>query len=189
MSSPEKNKVNLMRFYEEVINQGNLDAVDELMAPDFVHHGETLFPQIIGSQPIKMGVGGVRAAYPDGHTIVEDMVAEGDTVVCRLSWSGTHKGTPFMGVPRERGAFDVARHLDLSFQRRRKDHRALGEHGRDEPAAGYGPRAQVRDGRRRGLNSLAVPVSGRYRRAQDHDPIGFHRDLIVLAPQLFPKET
>jgi steroid delta-isomerase-like uncharacterized protein len=99
MSSPEQNKVNLMRFYEEVINQGDLDAVDELMSPDFVHHGETLFPQIIGNQPIKMGVGGVRAAYPDGHTVVEDMVAEGDTVVWRQSWSRTHKGEPFMGVP------------------------------------------------------------------------------------------
>ena len=98
MSSPEQNKVNLMRFYEEVVNQGNLDAIDELVSPDFVHHGETLFPQILGNQPLKVGIGGVRAAYPDGHTVVEDMVAEGDTVVCRLAWTGTHKGAPFMGV-------------------------------------------------------------------------------------------
>jgi steroid delta-isomerase-like uncharacterized protein len=98
MSSPEQNKVNLMRFYEEVVNQGNLDAIDELVSPDFVHHGETLFPQILGNQPLKVGIGGVRGAYPDGHTVVEDMVAEGDTVVCRLAWTGTHKGAPFMGV-------------------------------------------------------------------------------------------
>lgn len=98
MASAESNKAHLVRFYDEVINQGNVNAVDELMAPDFIHHGETLFPRIEGSEPIKAGVMGVKNAYPDGHTDVEDMVAEGDVVVCRLSWRGTHQG-PFMGIP------------------------------------------------------------------------------------------
>lgn len=98
MASVESNKANLVRFYAEVINQGNVAVVDELMAPDFVHHGETLFPRIEGSEPIKAGVMGVKNAYPDGHTDVEDLVAEGDVVVCRLSWRGTHQG-PFMGIP------------------------------------------------------------------------------------------
>lgn len=98
MASVESNKASLVRFYDEVINQGNVNVVDELMAPDFIHHGETLFPRIEGSEPIKAGVLGVKNAYPDGHTVVEDMVAEGDVVVCRLSWRGTHRG-PFMGIP------------------------------------------------------------------------------------------
>ena len=51
-----------------------------------------------GSAAIKAGVQGVINGYPDGHTTVEDLVAEGDTVVCLLSWRGTHRG-PFMGVP------------------------------------------------------------------------------------------
>ena len=97
MIATERNKANLIRFYEEVINQGNIDVIDELMTPDFVHHGETLFPRIEGSQAIKAGVQGVISAYPDGHTTIEDMVAEGDVVVCRLSWRGTHQG-PFMGI-------------------------------------------------------------------------------------------
>ena len=97
MASAETNRANLIRFYEEVINQGNVAVVDELMTPDFVHHGETLFPRIEGSEAIKAGVLGVINAYPDGHTTVEDTVAEGDVVVCLLSLRGTHRGS-FMGI-------------------------------------------------------------------------------------------
>lgn len=92
----EQNKAAILRFYDEAIGKGNVDVIDELMAPDFVHHGDALFPRIDGSAAIKAGVGGVKGAFPDGHTVVEDMVAEGETVVCRLSWKGTHKGA-FMG--------------------------------------------------------------------------------------------
>lgn len=98
MASIDANKATLLRFYEEVINQGNVAVVDELMTSDFVHHGETLFPRIEGREAIKAGVGGVINAYPDGHTTVEDVVAAGDVVVCRLSWRGTHRGM-FMGIP------------------------------------------------------------------------------------------
>lgn len=97
-SVEERNKASIVRFYDEIINRGDVAVVDELMAPDFVHHGETLFPRIEGSEAIKAGVLGVINAYPDGHTVVEEMVAEDDTVVCLLSWRGTHQG-PFMGVP------------------------------------------------------------------------------------------
>jgi predicted SnoaL-like aldol condensation-catalyzing enzyme len=64
MASAERNRANLIRFYEEVINQGHVAVVDELMTPDFVHHGETLFPRIEGSEAIKAGVLGVINAYP-----------------------------------------------------------------------------------------------------------------------------
>ena len=92
----EQNKAAIERFYAEAIGKGNVDVIDELMWPDFVHHGDALFPHIEGSAAIKAGVGGVKGAFPDGHTVVEDMVAEGETVVCRLSWKGTHQGA-FMG--------------------------------------------------------------------------------------------
>jgi steroid delta-isomerase-like uncharacterized protein len=92
----EQNKAAILRFYAEAIGKGNVDVIDELMWPDFVHHGDALFPHIEGSAAIKAGVGGVKGAFPDGHTNVDDMVAEGETVVCRLSWKGTHEGA-FMG--------------------------------------------------------------------------------------------
>jgi steroid delta-isomerase-like uncharacterized protein len=98
VSVEERNKASIVRFYDEIINQGNVAVVDELMEPNFVHYGETLFPRIEGSEAIKAGVLGVINAYPDGHTVVEDMIAEGDTVVCLLSWRGTHRG-PFVNIP------------------------------------------------------------------------------------------
>jgi steroid delta-isomerase-like uncharacterized protein len=97
MASVEQNKETIKRFYAEVIGQGRPEVVDELMAHDFVHHGDALFPYIGGSDAIKAGVMGVKNAYPDGHTDVVDMVGEGDVVVARLEWHGTHLG-PFMGA-------------------------------------------------------------------------------------------
>jgi steroid delta-isomerase-like uncharacterized protein len=94
----ERNKASIVRFYDQAINQGNVGVVDELLDPHFVHHGETLFPRIEGSEAIKAGILGVKEAYPDGTTTIEDIVADGDVVVCRLSWYGTHLG-PFMGLP------------------------------------------------------------------------------------------
>lgn len=93
----EQNKQVLRRFYEEAVNKGNADAVDESMAEDFVHHGDALFPLIEGSAAIKTGVAGVRNAFPDGHTVIEDEITDDDVIVVRLSWSGTFK-SDFMGA-------------------------------------------------------------------------------------------
>jgi predicted ester cyclase len=92
----ERNIATLHRFYDEAIGKGNVDVIDEVMAEDFVHHGDALFPYIGGSAAIKAGVAGVKGAFPDGRTIIEDTVAEGDIVVSQLYWTGTHKGA-FMG--------------------------------------------------------------------------------------------
>jgi steroid delta-isomerase-like uncharacterized protein len=92
----DRNRATLQKFYDEAIGKGNVDVIDEVMADDFVHHGDALFPYIGGSAAIKAGVGGVKAAFPDGKTIIEETVAEGDVVVSRLSWTGTHRGA-FMG--------------------------------------------------------------------------------------------
>jgi predicted ester cyclase len=92
-AAEERNKANILKFYDEAIGKGNVGVIDELMSPEFVHHGDALFPYIGGSEAIKQGIGGVKSAYPDGHTIIEDMVADGDIVVVRLNWHGTHLGT------------------------------------------------------------------------------------------------
>ncbi|MBE2268860.1 MAG: ester cyclase [Anaerolinea sp.] len=96
MTKEERNKAAVQRFYDEAIGKGNSSVIDELMCSEFVHHGDALFPYIGGSEAIKQGIGGVKSAYPDSHTVIEDMVAEDDIVVVRLNWHGTHLG-PFMG--------------------------------------------------------------------------------------------
>lgn len=95
--SAEENKGIMRRIYEEVINQGNMDAADELIAADLVEHDP--FP---GYEPslegFKEGLAAFRGAFPDLHATVEDMIAEGDMVAARITMSGTHQGE-FMGIP------------------------------------------------------------------------------------------
>ena len=95
--SVEENKTIERRYMEEVWTKGNLAAVDELVATNYVDH--TPMP---GASPdlqgLKQFVTVVTAAFPDWHATTEDMIAEGDKVVVRFTGSGTHKGG-FMGIP------------------------------------------------------------------------------------------
>jgi steroid delta-isomerase-like uncharacterized protein len=96
--STEQNKALVHRLIEEVFNRGNISLVDELMAPDFVEH-EELPPGIPpGREAPKQMTTIFRSAFPDFKATIDDIVAEGDKVVIRQTWSGTHKGE-FMGIP------------------------------------------------------------------------------------------
>ncbi|MDQ4001303.1 MAG: ester cyclase [Actinomycetota bacterium] len=93
----EENKALNRRFVEEVINQGNIDAIDELIDPGVVDHAAPPgFPT--GREGAKQFAAMMRAAFPDLHLTIEDMIAEGDKVAVRSTWSGTHEGE-FMGIP------------------------------------------------------------------------------------------
>ena len=95
--STEENKVQVLRFIEEAWHKGNLDIIDELYAPDFVFQKAPpgLPPDREG---FKQGVAVYRAAFPDIRISVVDLIAEGDKLVIRWSWNGTHEGE-FMGIP------------------------------------------------------------------------------------------
>ncbi len=95
--SIEENKALASRWTEELWNQGNLAAIDELAATNYVDH--TPMPDVSPDlQGLKQFVTVVRAAFPDWHATTEDMIAEGDKVVVRFTGSGTHKGES-MGIP------------------------------------------------------------------------------------------
>ncbi len=92
----EQNKALLRRFYEEVIGEGKLDLIDELIAPDFVEHEE--FPDLPpGREGVKQVFAMFLEAFPDLHFHIKDLVAEGDKVVARVTMHGTHEGS-FMGI-------------------------------------------------------------------------------------------
>ena len=93
----EENKVLVRRFVEEVQNQGRLDLLDALVAPDFHNHSAP--PGLpADAAGVKQVLALFRTAFPDGRMTVEDMVAEGDKVVTRKTFRGTHLG-PFLGMP------------------------------------------------------------------------------------------
>jgi steroid delta-isomerase-like uncharacterized protein len=97
MSTTERNKVVARRFLEEVINQNRMDRADDLVLENFVEL-DPLPGQRQGREGLKEVLGMMRAAFPDMHWVAEEMVAEGDTVVTRFTWTGTHRGE-FLGVP------------------------------------------------------------------------------------------
>lgn len=92
-----ENKALVRRFYEEVFNNHNVNAIDELCTSDFVDH--TAMPgQGPGREGIKQSFAMFMPAFPDFHAEIEGMVAEGDVVVTRFSVTATHK-SELMGVP------------------------------------------------------------------------------------------
>lgn len=93
--SMESNKALALRFIEEVYNQGQVEAVDALVSERFVRHG--IGGDMSGRQVIKDRVQAVRAAFPDFHISVEEVLADGDKVVLRQVHTGTHLGD-FAGV-------------------------------------------------------------------------------------------
>lgn len=96
--STEENKALVRQMVEAVFNQGNLSRADEFLAPDFIER-EELPPGIArGREGVKQLTGMLRSAFPDFKATIDDVVAEGDKVVIRQTWTGTHQGE-FMGVP------------------------------------------------------------------------------------------
>jgi len=94
--STEQNKATLRRHYNEVMGQGKLDVVDQIVAPSFVDHDrDNPTHDLAGA---KQFFAMARSAFPDNSTTVEDMIAEGDRVVARITVTGTHRGE-FMGTP------------------------------------------------------------------------------------------
>jgi steroid delta-isomerase-like uncharacterized protein len=96
--SLEQNRALLGKLMEGVFNQGATDLVDELVAPDFVDHEELPPGLPPGREAIKQLYVAFASAFPDFNITVDDMIAEGDKVVARSTWTGTHKGE-FMGIP------------------------------------------------------------------------------------------
>jgi predicted ester cyclase len=91
----EENKAVVRRVMEEVINEGHLDAIEELFAEDYVDH--SLPKGRSHREGLKEHHSVIRAAFPDWHTSGEYLSAEGDRVVYRGINSGTHRGE-FMGL-------------------------------------------------------------------------------------------
>src|SRR5258706_8958009 len=95
--STEANK-NLVRRYQEAHNTNNLDALDEIVATDLITH--SLMPGLPpGLEGGKMVHRLAVDAFPDFRADIEDLIAEGDKVVARMTFRGTHTGGEFMGIP------------------------------------------------------------------------------------------
>jgi predicted ester cyclase len=93
----EANKQLVRRLYDEVENQLKLNVADEIIAPEFKDTYNTAAPfPVVGIDGIKKLAQALHDAM-DMHITVEDLIAEGDRVVARISAETTHK-VPMFGV-------------------------------------------------------------------------------------------
>ena len=83
------------RLLEQTFNDGNLELIDQLVAPDAVNHDPATPAQMreLGGRELFKGtVSMYRAAFPDVRIVVDDVIAADDKVVLRWHSEGTHRG-------------------------------------------------------------------------------------------------
>ena len=93
----QDNSAIIRRFVDEVINQGKMGSAEEFVWEDVVEQ-VPLPGQGPGLEGLKDVLRGMRSAFPDIDFSIKEQVCEGDKVVSRFEWTGTHKAE-FMGVP------------------------------------------------------------------------------------------
>ena len=92
----QKNKELVRRYYEEVVNTGDVNALSEFISPDYVEvYDNTRYP--VGIEGAKAHIIGGRQTYGDLHLTIERQIAEGDWVVTQVIARGIHQGT-WMGI-------------------------------------------------------------------------------------------
>jgi serine phosphatase RsbU (regulator of sigma subunit)/predicted ester cyclase len=96
--SAEENMALARRFMEARVVKRDLDAVDEMLAPDFVNRNKLLPGQEPDREDYLRGIAAFHAALSPGRLIIEDQVAGGDKVVTRFIVHATHDRGELMGV-------------------------------------------------------------------------------------------
>ena len=91
----EENKAAFRRI-AEAFSTGDLSTFDELISPQFVEHNPAP-GQGSGPEGMKQLAAMFRIAFPDLQLTIEDLIAEGDKVVGRITARGTHRGE-FLGA-------------------------------------------------------------------------------------------
>jgi steroid delta-isomerase-like uncharacterized protein len=89
--SIEENKAIVLRWFAE-LDRGNLDIVDELIADEYVDHNPALPNLPPGREGVRQYVRILKTAFPDASHTVEDVIAEGDKVMTRVTARGTFLG-------------------------------------------------------------------------------------------------
>jgi steroid delta-isomerase-like uncharacterized protein len=92
MIMSEQNKTAVRRLIDELWNKGNLPVADELIAPTYTHHDASTPDVGRGPESEKKRVTLYRTAFADLRLTIEDIIAEGETVVARWSCRGAHRG-------------------------------------------------------------------------------------------------
>jgi steroid delta-isomerase-like uncharacterized protein len=97
MTVMDTNKQRIRMLFEQVLNRGTAELLDDLISGDYLDHNPVP-GQAPGAEGIRNKLKSLRAAFPDIRFFLEDLVAENDLVAARYYWKATQTG-PFMGLP------------------------------------------------------------------------------------------
>jgi predicted ester cyclase len=97
-STESENKKLIRRYYDEMWNPWNFDAAAEILSPEIVFYG-SLGVATRGIEAFRAYMRTVRAAFPNFHNTIEEILAEDDKIVARLCYTGTHRGPVFEIAP------------------------------------------------------------------------------------------
>ncbi len=97
MSAIEQNKRLVTRYFDEVWNQGKLEVLNELIAPNYINHSPGAPNPKPGPEGLKPIVEAIRKGIPDVKYTIQDMVVAPDKVAVRVVMTGTHTGD-FFGI-------------------------------------------------------------------------------------------
>lgn len=95
--SIDENKALYRRWFEEVVNERDMGVADELLSADYALHFPGM-PGPLDRQGHKQLLAMFHRAFLDWKEAVENVIAEGDKVVIRVTGRGRHEGE-FMGTP------------------------------------------------------------------------------------------
>lgn len=91
MSIIEENKEVVRRVFEEAVNTGKLELLNELVSEQYA--GANSGSQIIGPAAFIAPLRALKEGFPDLHYNLDEVIAEGDRVAVHWHWTGTHQGT------------------------------------------------------------------------------------------------
>jgi len=92
--SIKDNTALVIRYVQEVLNEGRIDSIDLICAPDLIIHLPQFLGALRGREVLKQLIKYNRTVFPDGHVDIEDTIAELDKVSARGTFHGTYHGTP-----------------------------------------------------------------------------------------------
>ncbi|MFN8621794.1 MAG: ester cyclase [Chloroflexota bacterium] len=94
-----QNEQLLRRYYDDIVNKGDLSAVDEIVADDYVSHHNDPAHLPPGPAGVKAFISMTRQGFPDIHITVDDLFEEGDLIASRWTMEGTQTGDWFGAPP------------------------------------------------------------------------------------------
>ena len=101
----EQNKEAIKRYWDGKWNERSPEILNELQTLDVAYHGTSM--NMNGIEEYKQVYSGILSAFHDSQVTIEELIAEGDRVMSRVSIKGVHKGE-FDGIPATENAFTIS---------------------------------------------------------------------------------